>query len=328
MKAAIVLLNGMRGFDVTALLEVFAEDRTHDGVPANEVLLASPHPHVTLEHGLTIRTRPLTNAADADLLIVPGFSRIEEALDSFGTAPAIEVARLLNAAHASGAELASVCTGVFLLAHCGVLDGTTATTHWRYCSMLADCYPALRVDPNVLYTHDDGRKVWTSAGVTAGIDLCLAILSQRIGAAATAAVARSMVLPAARRGGQAQFVPPRQRGPQSVGSTLEEVCSRVRHDLARPWTLADLARAARMSPRTVQRRFGEERGVTPSQWIIGERITAACELLEDSDLTIEQIACRVGFASSDLLRKHFAGRLTISPSRYREAFARSRMTMQ
>ncbi len=319
MTIAVVLLDGMRSFDLAAVLEVFADDGRR-GIAVEEVRLVSPREAVVLEHGLTVRTRPLAEMSGADLVLVPGLADVTAWLAAPDASEG-EVADALRAAHASGAQLASLCTGAFLLARTGLLDGVAATTHWRYASLLAERHPAVRVNPDVLYTHDAGCRLWTSAGVTAGVDLCLALLADRRGSAVAAGVARSMVLPAVRGGGQAQYVPARHERHEAASGELESLRDAVRRDLARGWTLADLARAARTSPRSLQRRFSAFVGMSPSQWLVQERLTAARELLEGSRLGVEQIAHRVGFGSSDLFRKHFVAHLGVSPSRYRESFA-------
>ncbi len=319
MTIAVVLLDGMRSFDLAAVLEVFADDGRRGGV-VDEVRLVSPRAGVVLEHGLTVSARPLADLAGAELVLVPGFADVARWLAA-PDAREREVADALRAAHAAGAQLASLCTGAFLLARTGLLDGVAATTHWRHASLLAELHPAVRVDPHVLYTHDEGRRLWTSAGVAAGVDLCLALVADRHGSAAAADVARSMVLPAVRSGGQAQYVPARYGQHETRSGGLVALQDLVRRDLGRAWTLAELASAARTSPRSLQRRFGDLLGMSPSQWLVQERLTAARELLEGSVLGVEQVAQRVGFGSSDLFRKHFAAQLGVSPSRYREAFA-------
>ncbi len=323
MRVAIVLLDTMRSFDVAAALEVFADDRSSRGVPRDEVRCVSPRGTVVLEHGLTLAAQGLDRALDADLVLVPGFADIGAALASFEAPEVRSVLATLVAAHERGAQLASMCTGAFLLARSGLLDGMRTTTHWRYAGLLRDLHPRVLVDPDVLFTHDAGRRLWTSAGVTAGIDLCLAMLAEQHGTAAAATVARSMVLPAARGGGQAQYVPPRYRAEESSAGEIEQLRALVHRELDRAWTLEELARAVGRSPRSLQRRFARSVGTTPSQWLTGERVTAARELLEGTVLTVEQIAHRVGFGSADLMRKHFAARLGVAPTRYRQSFARS-----
>ena len=320
MEIAILVLPGMRSFDVAAAMEVLADDRSDRQVPTNDVRLVSPAGEVALDHGLRATTEPLAAAEGAQLLVIPGFDDIEAIFDPPAGHDVAGAIACLRSVHERGGELASLCSGAFLLAETGLLDETVATTHWRYCEQLQQRHPRVRVDPKVLYTHDAERRVWTSAGVTAGIDLSLAIVADHHGASAAAQIARSLVLPAGRRGGQAQYVPVRYQTHEALGTVLEEVRDHVRQHLARPWTLGELSALAHTSPRTLQRQFTARTGMSMSRWLIDERLTVARELLESTTLTVEQVAQRVGFGSADLLRKHFASRFGIPPSRYREAF--------
>lgn len=323
MLIALLVLDGMRAFDVTSALEVFADERQDRGVPKNEVVAVSPTPAPLLEHGMRIDVGPIGAAEGAALVLVPGFTD-PGAVTAPEHADAIDVAvEALGSLHAAGAQLASMCTGAFLLARTGLLDGAAATTHWRHLERLRAEHPAIRVDPAVLYTHDRERRVWTSAGVSAGIDVCLAILADVHGEGAAAAVARSLVLPGVRPGGQAQFVPPRYRPSEAGGAEFEPLRATVRDRLHEPWPLASLARAAGRSPRSLQRRFRAETGLTPGRWLIRERVRAAQELLERTVLPIELVATRVGFSSADLLRKHFAAEGVDAPSTYRRRFVRT-----
>jgi len=320
MEIHVLVLPGMRSFDVASALEVFADDRSDRGVPTNTVRLVSPLREVTLEHGFRVTAAPLDHTGDAPLLIIPGFADVETAFEPPVRQDIAVAVDHIREVHQRGGQLASLCTGAFLLAETGVLDGTVATTHWRYCERLQLRHSRVRVDPNVIHTHDESRRVWTSAGVTAGIDLCLAVVTAQQGASAASEIARSMVLPAARRGGQSQYVPVRYRAQEVLGTGLEELREQVRHNLSRPWSVGDLAVLARTSPRTLQRQFAAQTGTSVSRWLIDERLTAARELLESTTLAVEQVAARVGFTSADLFRKHFATRFGTSPSRYREAF--------
>ena len=320
MKVAVLLMPGMRCFDVAAALEVFAADRTGRGVPRDEVRCVATRSEVTLEHGLRLDAVPLAAAAGADLVLVPGSSRLPNLWESMEQTDGLAVREALLVAHAAGAQVASLCTGAFVLAATGLLDGEVATTHWSACELLAERHPRIRVQPNVLHTRDVSGTVWTSAGVSAGIDLCLALHAVAHGAAAAATVARSMVLPTARHGGQAQYVPVRRRPHEKAGVEFEELRATVRAEITRPWALAELAHTAQTAPRTLQRRFTAETGTTPGRWVLGERMAVACELLETTRLSVEQIAHRCGFASADLLRKHFTAHLQTSPTRYRETF--------
>lgn len=326
MKVRVVLLPGMRGFDLCAALEVFGGDRRDRGVPLNDVAAVSPSPEPELEGGLRIRALPLQEADGSDLLVIPGFADPLGAVDpdvvravsgGGGVVPSAaaredaarpgtarsgvvrddveRAAALVLRLHSSGTHIASLCTGAFLLAATGLLDGAEATTHWRFCDELQRRHKRVRVDPKVLYTHDAARRLWTSAGVAAGIDACLAILAQECGSAATAAVARSMVLPAVRPGGQAQFIPPLRGETEGRASEGEELRAAILRDLAAPWTAQTMADCAHASPRTLHRRFLAETGMPPIRWLISRRVAAAQELLETTALGVEQIASRVGF---------------------------------
>ena len=353
MKVRVVLLPGMRGFDLCAALEVFGGDRRDRGVPLNDVAAVSPSPEPELEGGLRIRALPLQEADGADLLVIPGFADPLEAVDpdvvravsgGGGVAPSAaaredaarpgaarsgvvrddveRAAALVLRLHSSGTHIASLCTGAFLLAATGLLDGADATTHWRFCDELQRRHKRVRVDPKVLYTHDAARRLWTSAGVAAGIDACLAILAQECGSAAAAAVARSMVLPAVRQGGQAQFIPPLRGETEGRASEGEELRAAILSDLAAPWTAQTMADCAHASPRTLHRKFLAETGMPPIRWLISRRVAAAQELLETTALGVEQIASRVGFGGAVSMRKHFVASVGVPPIEYRRAFQR------
>ena len=343
MKVRVVLLPGMRGFDLCAALEVFGGDRRDRGVPLNDVAAVSPSPEPELEGGLRIRALPLQEADGADLLVIPGFADPLGAVDpdvvravsgGGGVAPsaaaredaarpgAVRAAALVLRLHSSGTHIASLCTGAFLLAATGLLDGADATTHWRFCDELQRRHKRVRVDPKVLYTHDAARRLWTSAGVAAGIDACLAILAQERGSAAAAAVARSMVLPAVRPGGQAQFIPPLRGETEGKASEGEALRGAILRDLAFPWTAQAMADRAHASPRTLHRRFLAETGMPPIQWLVSRRVAAAQELLETTALGVEQIASRVGFGGAVSMRKHFVASVGVPPTEYRRAFQR------
>jgi transcriptional regulator GlxA family with amidase domain len=336
MIVGLLLADAMRSFDIGAALEVFAYDRSISGVPKDDVRFASATGHVTLDHGLRLVTGPLSALDGCELVVVPGFANLDAYPSTVTPASPYagqrrpgwadlavppELAAALTKAHETGSEIASVCTGAFVLAKAGLLDGLEATTHWGACETLAEQHPRVRVRPDVLYTHDAVRRVWTSAGVTAGIDLCIAIKAARHGAAAAATVARSMVLPAARHGGQAQYIPPRFTEHETAGADLEALCATIRQDLSRIWTLADMAEIGHLSSRSLQRRFTEKIGMSPSAWLIRERVRASQELLESSTLSVSQVASRVGFGSADLLRKHFCPLVGTTPTRYRTAFS-------
>lgn len=254
--------------------------------------------------------RGLDTLAQADTIVVPGFAPA-------AWPPPREVLDALRSAHARGARVASICTGAFALAEAGLLDGRRATTHWRYAARLAERYPAVNVDPNVLYI-DDG-DVLTSAGVASGIDLCLHLLRRDHGAAAANAAARQLVVPAHRSGGQAQFI--ERPVPALAAGSLEATRAWALERLDQPLAVAQLARHAHCSERTFARRFRAETGTTPLRWLLEQRIDHARRLLEASDLPVEHIAQRCGFGSSAVMREHFRRATSSTPTAYRRAFA-------
>ncbi len=252
--------------------------------------------------------RPLSALRSADTVIVPGFWHPEPL-------PAV-VRSALRAAARRGARMVSICTGAFALADAGLLDGRPATTHWRDADRLARDHPAVQVNPDVLYI-DDGQ-VLTSAGIAAGIDLCLHIVRSDHGADAATRVARRMVVPPHRDGGQAQFIErPMASGTQT---SLAATCTWAATRLADPLTVPRLARHARMSERTFRRRFAEEIGTTPLRWINEQRIHQARRLLEITTLSIDEVAEQSGLGSAANLRAHLAREVSTTPTRYRRTF--------
>jgi len=253
--------------------------------------------------------RGLEALAQADTVIVPGFDP-----------PAWEVSgavlAALRAAHARGARLGSICTGAFALAEAGLLDGRRATTHWAHAARLARMYPAVEVDPEVLYV-DEGDVV-TSAGVAAGIDLCLHLVRRDAGTEAANAIARQIVVAPHRDGGQAQFVdaPLPAADERGLAPTRAWALDRLRE----PLTVAAMAVHAGCSERTFARRFRSETGTTPLQWLLRERVLHARRLLEATDLAIEDVACEAGFGTAASLRAHFRRSTATSPLAYRRAF--------
>jgi AraC family transcriptional activator FtrA len=254
--------------------------------------------------------RGLDALADADTVLVPGFSE--------ASWPPPEAAlAALRAAHARGARVASICTGAFALAAAGLLDGRRATTHWRWAGRLAELFPDVRVDPDVLYV-DEG-DVLTSAGIAAGIDLCLHLVRRDHGAEAANAVARRTVVPPHRAGGQAQFI--ERPVPAHDAGGLEATRAWALERLEQPLTVRMLARHACCSERTFARRFREETGTTPLRWLLTQRVDHARRLLETSDLPVELVAHRCGFGSAAALRQHFRRATASTPTAYRRAFA-------
>jgi AraC family transcriptional activator FtrA len=265
---------------------------------------------VLVPHGLDELVR-------ADTVIVPGIGD-----RAWPLAP--EPLAALRAAAARGARIASICTGAFVLAAAGLLDGRRATTHWRYAARLAREFPAVRVEPDVLYV-DEGA-VLTSAGVAAGIDLCLHIVRGDHGAGVANDVARRIVVAAHRGGGQAQFVERPLPGAPGDGG-LAPTRAWMEERLAQPLTVGEMARHAGYSARSFARRFVAETGTTPLQWLIERRVAEAQRLLEATDLPVEAVAARAGFGTAVGLRQHFARILGTAPTTYRRAFRGGERTM-
>jgi AraC family transcriptional regulator, transcriptional activator FtrA len=249
---------------------------------------------------------------DADTIVVPGVDADTDP-EGFGMA-----AEAIARAHDTGARVMSICTGAFVLAEAGVLDGRRATTHWDSTERLARRYPRVSVDPLVLYV-DEG-SVLTSAGVAAGLDLCLHVIRRDHGAALAAHIARRTVVAPHRDGGQAQFVARPIADDADTGTSLEPTRAWAIERLDQPLDVASLARRASMSPRSFARRFRQETGTTPAQWVSDQRTRVAQSLLETTDLPVEHVAMRTGFGSATTLRTHFGRRLATTPTAYRRAF--------
>jgi transcriptional regulator GlxA family with amidase domain len=269
--------------------------------------------------------RGLRALAAADTVVVPGIAHPEQDPANSGVAAA---ARALARAHKRGARVLSVCTGAFVLAEAGLLDGRRATTHWASTAELARRYPLVTVDPMVLYV-DEG-SILTSAGVAAGLDLCLHVIRRDHGAGLAAAQARRTVVAPHRDGGQAQFVQRpidgQSRGGSvsaagaGIGGSLEPTRAWALERLDQPLDVSTLARQACMSPRTFARRFRQETGTTPAVWLREQRARAAEALLESTELPIEHVAARSGFGNAATLRAHFGRRLRVTPTAYRRSF--------
>lgn len=310
---AVLALDGVVGFDLAIPCQVFSATKVPPRRRPYEVRVCGPSSGITATSaGVDVyRLRPpypLAAAAECDTLIVPGVSE-----DGRWHRDAVKVVR---AAHAAGARVASICTGAFVLAEAGLLDGRRITTHWAHADELAAQFPEVEVDPSVLYI-DDG-EVLTSAGVAAGLDLCLYIVRSDHGAAVAAATARQVVMPPQRVGGQAQFIV-RPVAPTDAGA-LEPTMGWMREHLHEPLTLADVARRAGTSVRTLNRRFNEETGLSPLQWLIAQRVDRARELLETTRLSVEQVAGTTGFGSAMSMRPHFLRLVGTAPIAYRCAF--------
>ncbi|GAB4585238.1 GlxA family transcriptional regulator [Nocardia sp. IFM 10818] len=266
------------------------------------------------ETGLTLRTDyGLDGLVGADTVIVPS---VPEACVEDGLPLPADLITALREAAAAGARMVSLCTGAFALAEAGLLDGRRATAHWMHTAELARRYPRVRVDDSVLYT-DDGDLL-TSAGMTAGLDLCLHLVRRDLGARVANQLARRMVVAAHRTGGQAQFID--LSVPATDEHTLAPVLDWARANLDQPLTIEDLARRAAVSPRTLYRRLQETTGTTPLQWLLNQRLGRAQTLLETTHLSVEKVAELSGLGTANNLRHHFLKQIGVSPSDYRRAF--------
>jgi transcriptional regulator GlxA family with amidase domain len=316
-NVAVVVVNGFGAFELGVVCEVFGVDRTGDGLPGYDFAIVAGEPGpLRSSAGFVIdASHTLDRLDDADLVaVLPAGDERCERLDW----PEPMLAALRRAVD-RGAQVLSVCTGAFALGAAGLLDGRSCTTHWRSAEQLARAYPAAKVDPSVLYVDDE--PVITSAGTASGIDACLYLVRKEQGSRVANAIARRMVVPPHRDGGQAQYVDTPVS--QSACDTLGEVIEWMQRNLDQVVTVDVLARLAAMSPRTFARRFVQETGTTPQRWLTGQRILLAQQLLEDTDETIDFIADRTGFGNAATLRHHFRGWRGTTPAGYRRAFRRS-----
>jgi transcriptional regulator GlxA family with amidase domain len=307
---AVAVVSGTAQFELATAYEVFGTDRRYLTPDWYDFRLCAVGPApVRVKGGLVVDTPyGVDDLVDADTVIVP----------AAGEDPAAhpELLEALRTAYARGARIASICTGAFMLAEAGLLDGRRATTHWAHAEEFARRYPAVDLDPNVLYV-EDGR-LYTSAGTAAGIDLGLYLVRCDLGSDVANAVARRMVVPPHRDGGQAQFVDAPL--PACEADNLAPVLDWALSHLDEPLTLSDLAGAAHVSVRTLVRRFQAATGTTPLQWLLQQRVRRARHLLESTDEPIERIASLAGFGSAPNFRAHFTRVVGVPPVSYRRTF--------
>jgi AraC family transcriptional activator FtrA len=307
--------DGLCTFEFAIAAEVFGLSRPEMGPGWYRFASAAIEPGPLRAHGgLSVTSDGSAELIDrADLIVMAGWKGADVPVPE-------ALARRLRKAWQRGARLASICSGAFVLAATGLLDGRRAATHWRYAERLRKRHPAIEVDAGVLYVEED--RVLTSAGSAAGIDLMLHIVRSDFGVEAANSVARRLVMPAHRSGGQAQFI--ERPVPADHCHRLAGVLEQVRADLRAPWTVERMAEAALMSPRTFLRRFTEATGQPPGDWLIAERVAEAQRLLEASALSIERVAAAAGFGSVQALRHHFQARLGLAPRAYRAGFGAQR----
>ncbi len=307
-SVALAVADGTPLFELASAYEVFGVDR---GIadPWYELTVCGPAA-AGVGGWLRADTRQGFDAlAEARTVVVPACRDVDEEPDP-------ELVEAVGAAHGAGARIVSLCTGAFVLAAAGLLDGRRATTHWAHTAVLAARHPRVRVEPDVLYA-DEG-SVLTSAGKSAAMDLCLHVVRTDHGAAVANALARTLVVPPHRLGGQAQYIP----APVSHGTDhpLTELLAWATARLDRPLTVAELARRANMSPRNLTRHFHAVTGTSPLQWLLIQRVNRAQEILEKTDDGIDRVAERCGLGSGATLRRHFNRLLGVPPEAYRRSF--------
>ena len=305
---ALAVTDGMLHYELSVAVEVFGADLTHIVDPWYDFSLCGSGP-VRVDRFCLEPDHGLGHLAHADTVIVPGWADTDRE-------PPAELVEAVRAAHAAGARVASLCTGAFVLGAAGLLDGKRATTHWAHTRELARRHPAATVDPDVLYV--DNGDILTSAGKAAAMDLCLHLVRLDHGSAIANTVARHLVVPPHRDGGQAQFVTTPVPAPDN--HPLAELFPWAIERLDHPLTVEDLARQARMSSRHLGRHFRSVTGTTPLQWLLIQRIRRAQELLETTGNSVEAIAAATGMGTATTLRRHFNRTIGVPPDAYRRTF--------
>jgi AraC family transcriptional regulator, transcriptional activator FtrA len=308
---AVLVLPQVTPFEFGTICEVFGLDRTDEGVPPFEFRVCGPvagEPLRTTVGATMIPDFGLEGLRGADLVAI-------SATPTRSFAP--EVLEALRQAAAGGATLLSVCSGAFVLGAAGLLDDRNCTTHWKHVDELRELHPRARINPDVLFV-DDGNMI-TSAGTAAGIDACLHLVRRELGSAVVNTIARRMVVPPQRDGGQRQYVeqPVPECSSDGLASVLDWVLENLRHE----HTVSELARRSRMSDRSFARRFVAETGTTPHRWLTLQRVQRAQRLLEDHSLSVDEVAAECGFGSGALLRHHFRKIVGVAPGDYRRTFA-------
>jgi transcriptional regulator GlxA family with amidase domain len=312
-NVATVLLDGVHPFELGVVCEVFGIDRSEDGLPTYDFAVVSAEgPTLRTHAGFDLRVScDMDRLEEADLIAVPaGESYVHRDFPP-------DVLAALNRAVERGATVLSVCSGVFVVAASGLLDDRRCAAHWRHAELLGRRYPQVKVEQDVLYVDEGG--VITSAGTAAGIDACLHLVRKEQGSSVANGIARRMVVPPHREGGQAQYVD--RPLPRAQSDTVTGVLSWMERHLDRELTVEELAARAHMSPRTFARRFQQETGTTPYRWLLGQRVLLARELLESTDHTVDAVALRAGFGNAATMRHHFTRWTGTTPQAYRRTFA-------
>lgn len=309
-NVAVIALDGGNPFELGVLTEAFGLDRSAHGVPKLAFDVCTPSPgRVPTSMGFDLQIElGLERAAEADLVCIPAFQFSQKAPDA--------LLQVLRDTVDRGARVLSVCSGAFVLGQAGLLDGRACTTHWMYTDHLQKQFPGASVVPEVLYVDED--PVITAAGSAAGLDACLHVWRKEFGGKVASMVARRMVVPPQREGGQAQYIA--RPVPECTAETLGPLLAWITENLGEDHGVEDLAKRAHMSPRTFARRFRAETGSTPHAWVTNQRVIAAEELLVASDSSIEWIATEVGFGNAAVMRQHFSRVRGISPQGYRMSF--------
>lgn len=309
-RVVVFVRDGLLAMEFGSVHRLFGQARGEDGEPLYEVLTCTSTPGpVRTDADVVIQVdRGLDALADADTVIVPASD-----LD-YGPDPAADVD--IFARVTPDARIASICTGSFVLAAAGLLDGRRATTHWKSADQFRALYPQVHLEPNVLYTHDG--NILTAAGEASGIDLCLYMIRVDFGSAVANRVARGTVVPPHRSGGQAQYID--TPVPRSMSTSTASAQEWAVKNLDKPLSLDVLAAEQSMSVRTFTRRFTAEVGMSPAKWIVQQRLHRARELLENTDYTVDRVAAEAGFGTATSLRQQLTAEIGVSPRAYRSTF--------
>lgn len=313
IQVCILAYDGLCTFEFGIAVEAFALPRSEFDRWYDTRTIAAEPGRITGLGGVVIEAdHDLRALAKADIIMIPGWKGVDVPVPD-------DLVAALRKAHHNGARIATICSGVFVLAATGLLDGRRATTHWRYAELLAQRFPDIIVEPDVLFV-DEGSLL-SSAGSAAGLDLCLHIIRRDFGVDHANAVARRLVLPAQREGGQRQFVP--RPVPPERGGRIAPLLDTMRSTLDEPWPMARMANVAGLSQRTLARRFHEATGKTPGAWLTATRVARAVELLETTDLSLTDVASACGFGSSETFRREFRLAQGATPSQFRRAFGQA-----